>query len=318
MREAISALLVVVTSFTTFLGITPEKVTHDGSRTGTRVSYQSYCHPEQGFVIYENEKIPFTTNEGESVLWTKGDIDCYKLGLKVTPIPTPKPSQRQVKGVTQTNQDAQESGKAQAIIHDGSRTGPIVDYFELCTGKTIKIYENERVPYKRITGETVYSTQADIKCYENQINQLKASDQNKQPYVPTPPNNTSTDLKPLISCVVNYSCTGSSFTYQVSQELCSSFQQQAASFCVAYSRTTPSNNTTISSQAPSQDNTLERQHQEACQKVVAEWQTYKEQFWVGPGKNYSSSAEAVIALESQRQRYQQQMYSAGCSQTLYL
>lgn len=60
------------------LNITTSTPIHDGSRTGVRVSYQSYCHPEQGFVIYENEKILFVTDQGEQVLWTQGDIDCYK------------------------------------------------------------------------------------------------------------------------------------------------------------------------------------------------------------------------------------------------
>jgi hypothetical protein len=77
-------------------GITEAMTLHDGSKTGKRVSYQSFCNPDQGFVIYENEKMTFVTDEGENVLWTQGDIDCYNqkkvLGLQqaATPIPTAK------------------------------------------------------------------------------------------------------------------------------------------------------------------------------------------------------------------------------------
>lgn len=78
MNDLFMLAVAVVTSVTTFLGIVPEKVTHDGTKTGERVGYQSYCYPEQGFVIYENEKIPFITDEGKSVLWTRDDVDCYK------------------------------------------------------------------------------------------------------------------------------------------------------------------------------------------------------------------------------------------------
>lgn len=163
MKELFVALLTVVTSVTTSLGITP-KVTHDGSRTGERVGYQSYCHPEQGFVIYENEKMPFKTDEGESVLWTQGDINCYKqkkleqTALKI-PLPTPASNV--------------PTAPQQTVTHDGSRTGKIIDYSSLCEGKVIKVYENELVPYKRITGETIYTTQGDIRCYEAQITQLR-------------------------------------------------------------------------------------------------------------------------------------------------
>jgi hypothetical protein len=36
---------------------------------------------------------------------------------------------------------------------------------------------------------------------------------------------------PFITCVVTYSCTGKSYTYQVSQTTCNSFQQQAINTC---------------------------------------------------------------------------------------
>lgn len=146
--------------------------------------------------------------------------------------PTPKLPQGQVKGVTQTNQNAQESGKAQAITHDGSRTGPIVDYFELCTGKNIKVYENERVPYKRITGETVYSTKGDIKCYEDQINQLKwqanqPTTQSTNTY--TTPYYTPYSPPRYYSCTICYSTLGTCSTYNYmyrTKEECDAEQQR--------------------------------------------------------------------------------------------
>jgi len=265
------------------------------------------------------------------------------------PSPTPKISPKgQVQGITQTNQGTQESGKAQAITHDGSRSGPIVDYLELCTGKTIKVYENERVPYKRITGETVYSTKGDIKCYENQINQLKQ--QANQPTITTTNKNQPTSNNP--PCTVYYPALDRSETYpHMSPEDCKKEQELMKGTTNTYGETPRSCNiwnaatnkndsffiTTSEcikkmeeqikvngeyydqqKQFAAQKQQLEQAHGAACQNVVVEWQSYKEQFWAGPGKNYSSSYEAVLALESQRKSYQQQMYSAGCSQTLYL
>lgn len=77
--ELIIALLIVTIVPINVLGSNVAKITHDGTRTGPRVSYSSYCNPKGGYVIYENEKIPFTPEEGgEEVLWTKDDIECYK------------------------------------------------------------------------------------------------------------------------------------------------------------------------------------------------------------------------------------------------
>ncbi len=42
------------------------------------------------------------------------------------------------------------------ITHDGSRTGPIVDYYSYCDQKTIKVYENERVPFTSSEGKQIY------------------------------------------------------------------------------------------------------------------------------------------------------------------
>lgn len=124
-------------------------------------------------------------------------------GVAVSP---PLPSDSPTPTYQQTTNNTQESNNSQpantqsnpnsqqiSITHNGTRTGPIVDYFELCTGKTIKVYENERIPYKTITGEIVYSTRGDIKCYEDQMNNLKNqalgdySPPNYAPPIITPP-----------------------------------------------------------------------------------------------------------------------------------
>lgn len=48
------------------------------------------------------------------------------------------------------------------VTHNGSRTGKIIDYFELNSGKTIKVYENELLPFTDIKGKLDYYTQKDI------------------------------------------------------------------------------------------------------------------------------------------------------------
>ncbi len=48
------------------------------------------------------------------------------------------------------------------VTHDGSRTGKIIDYFEMNSGKQIKVYENELLPFTDIRGKFGYYTQKDI------------------------------------------------------------------------------------------------------------------------------------------------------------
>ncbi len=76
-----------------------------------------------------------------------------------TPTPTPysQPSPRAYQQVQNTQV---------AITHDGSRTGPIVDYREYCTNKTIKVYENEILTkVSTIDGKKYDMTQGDWDCY---------------------------------------------------------------------------------------------------------------------------------------------------------
>ncbi len=51
-----------------------------------------------------------------------------------------------------------------AVTHDGSRTGQIIDYAELCTGKTIKVYENEVITKVATDGKTYSRTKGDWDC----------------------------------------------------------------------------------------------------------------------------------------------------------
>lgn len=71
-------------------------------------------------------------------------------------------------------------------------------------------------------------------------------------------------------------------------------------------------------QSIQQTNELEQQHQDACYRAVAEWDTIKAQFWADEGNKYGSSADAVFALERYRQNYQNQLDSAGCNRKIYL
>lgn len=222
-----------------------EKITHDGSRTGARVGYQSYCNPEQGVVIYENEKMPFITDEGEQVLWTQGDIDCYKerkLAEKNNQVPiptsTPKPKPTtdldpivtclihkdcgggsiQLKNSICSNSTCCQIGDKRIFYQSkskctqdqaigGSRTGKIVKYKEYCSGGVeISVYDNELVTKKASDGNTYSMTQKDWGCFENSL-------KNK-------PNQaiTTTNSKPVgvatITCVMPYG------TFQVPQVHC--------------------------------------------------------------------------------------------------
>ncbi len=98
-----------------------------------------------------------------------------------TIIPTAYPSSTsktfpkgQVQGITQTNQNP-------APKNDGTRTGKIIDYLSLCEGKTIKVYENELIPFTTRNGSKVLSTQGDIDCYYKKLKE--ADQQNAQPII---------------------------------------------------------------------------------------------------------------------------------------
>lgn len=119
-------------------------------------------------------------------------------------------------------------------------------------------------------------------------------------------------------CTVYYPALNYSQTYNhISPSQCSLWQSQANS----------NNNSAYPTNSyiqPStqQDTSLYQeqltQHQEACNQAVSEWNTQKQQFYDTEYNNYSSSYEAMQVLESRRQTYQQELYNAGCTNTISL
>lgn len=147
-------------------------VSHDGSRTGERVGYQSYCNPEQGIVIYENEKMPYTTEEGLNVLWTQGDIDCYKKhkeNLIALPSASIIPAKKQNTSIKTVNASSPKNQDSK---------GKIVKYSEYCNkGKEISVYESELITKEGIDGESYSMTKDDWNCYEKNLSQSNVVNQ---------------------------------------------------------------------------------------------------------------------------------------------
>lgn len=119
-------------------------------------------------------------------------------------------------------------------------------------------------------------------------------------------------------CIVYYPALHTSSTYSyTSPETCKQWQDTANTGSTNTFQPTQQP-TTIPAQDNSEYNELLRQHAEACKGVVAEWNTIKENFYATEYNNFSSSAEAVQELERRRQKYQQEAYSVGCTQTISL
>lgn len=176
-----------------------EKITHDGSRTGARVGYQSYCNPEQGVVIYENEKMPFVTDEGENVLWTKGDIDCYKerkLAEKNIQVPPP----------TSTPKPVQQA--APTIDPD-----PIINCnFPQSGIKKLKRSECSKSFDCQIGGQWYIYTDKS-KCSEDQKNYWS------KVYSPSTGNSNLPPSEPLVDCKLSYG------TFQLRRSTCDDFKK---------------------------------------------------------------------------------------------
>lgn len=51
------------------------------------------------------------------------------------------------------------------LKYDGTRTGPIIEYNELCTGKKILIQANEKIHYTDRSGKEYLLTTGDIHCF---------------------------------------------------------------------------------------------------------------------------------------------------------
>lgn len=69
--------------------------------------------------------------------------------------PTPEPTYTPIVNPSPSPTDS-------PLTHDGSRTGKIIGYFERNSGKTIKVYENELLPFTDINGKSGFYTQKDI------------------------------------------------------------------------------------------------------------------------------------------------------------
>lgn len=111
-------------------------------------------------------------------------------------------------------------------------------------------------------------------------------------------------------CTIYYSALGYSQTYNyMSPETCEEWRK--TNMIPTYTPVP-----TIDQKAIDDYNQLLDDHRDACNKAVAEWRYYKERFMEGEGKEYSSSYEAALELERRRQIYQQDLYDAGCTNTI--
>jgi len=116
-------------------------------------------------------------------------------------------------------------------------------------------------------------------------------------------------------CTVYYPALKYSQTYSyVSTEQCKTWQDTAN----AGSTSVVQQPTPVPTQDNSEYNDLLKRHQEACNQAAAEWIGVREQWEAANGNNYSSSAEMVMALRQRMTQYQQELYSAGCTQTISL
>ena len=113
-------------------------------------------------------------------------------------------------------------------------------------------------------------------------------------------------------CTVYYSALGYSRTYSyISPEECQQAKNNVSSTTTnTYIPPTIVPLPTLVPQ-PTTDPAL-------CANAVAEWRKYVEDFYQNKYNNYSSSAEAIMALESDRQVIQNQINSYGCINVLRL
>lgn len=121
-----------------------------------------------------------------------------------------------------------------------------------------------------------------------------------------------------IQCIVTMPCTGKTYTYQDTKERCDKSQEAARYACDSSNFTYIPPTAIPTSSNTSSELSLEQQHKEACDRAAAEWIGLREKWEADNYNNYSSSAEAVAALEQYRQQYQNELYSAGCSNRISL
>jgi len=176
-------------------------------------------------------------------------------------------------------------------------------YYSYCQKKKITVYIDELIHYTRKNGEKIYSTQADIDCYEKEYNSYVSTGGNPDTYVPSYnlPTYTITPIATYPPCTIYYKYSKKSYTYtHLSPEECVIEQRKA----------NPTPTPTVTP-APTTDPAL-------CSKAVAMWNDYKADFYATKYNNYSSSFEALQALEAERQVVQSQIYSYGCTNKISL
>ncbi len=188
------------------------KITHDGSRTGERVGYQSYCEPEKGFVIYENEKKPFTEDDGKKVLWTQGDIDCYKnntqLSLKTMQTLSPTPT------ITPLKKSKSVIANSDSIID----CGPGVNSKQYVKDKSSECKNYIDCGLYDSTNKVIWTLMLKSECDKKQSEAKNKINSN-------PTNIYSPTIYP--PCVVYYPVLGYSSTYYTSPETCKAWQDAA-------------------------------------------------------------------------------------------
>ena len=120
-------------------------------------------------------------------------------------------------------------------------------------------------------------------------------------------------------CYHNYQSSDNCVTYDSlvkTKAECDAEQAKLDSYGKSY--VIPTATPTINQSAIDEYNQLVKDHQTACDAAAADWIRIREQFEATQFNNYSSSAEAVMALQQRMAQYQQELYGAGCSNKISL
>lgn len=274
---------------------------HDGSRTGSRVGYQSYCHPEQGIVIYENEKMVFTTDEGKQVLWTQGDIDCYKkkqLEITTAPTSTPTPIPKKVQPVY-----VDPDPIINCNIHANCGGGNKKMKKSECDNMTCCTFDIKCGGSKLVTKAECNNSYC---CYlRDGTSKLLSSKNACDNYYPNVPSTNTYTPPSYPSCTVYYPILGYSQTYtNTSPGTCKIWQDQASAGSKTYTAPTAQPTPTLTE---SQAQALIDQHNgqvKDCQYAVID--RYGDDTRISVNCNnqfgFSSATEACITINSQNRQ----------------
>lgn len=100
-------------------------------------------------------------------------------------------------------------------------------YYSYCQKKEIAVYVDELILYTRSNGEKIYSTQADIDCYETEYNSYVNAGGNPNTYKPSYNPSTYTLHETYPPCTIYYPSSGYSKTYySMSPEDCNYWKEQ--------------------------------------------------------------------------------------------